>query len=463
MELNRQMIHNLMELISIPSYLTASKKDAPFGPAIDHALLYMLDMGKRDGFTVKNVDHYGGHIEFPGQTEEIAAVSAHLDVVPAGDLSKWTYPPFRPTLKDGRLYGRGALDDKGPLMAAYWAMKQLKDSRYQPFRTIRLILGCDEETDGVGMKYYLERERFPRLGFTPDGDFPLIYGEMGLMFCELSVKIQEETSPFRLLQFQGGSAANMVPDTACFVLECGDRTDDAKRRLKAFSHLHPEYDIQTVWNGTKLTASSFGVSAHGSSPEKGVNAISIACALLDTFMKESSAIKDFLTFYNRRLGFDLHGERLGKDFSDAISGRLIVNAGIISLKESRLSLALNLRYPVTASGADIMKTLIHAAREYNLTFTLLEDTPPLYFDRDNPLILTLLEAYRKNTKDRVSQPLVSAGATYARAIPNTVAFGAIFPGDPDLCHQTDEYIQTDRLAAACAIYADALKNLTMRP
>ncbi|MGI6012551.1 MAG: dipeptidase PepV [Ruminococcus sp.] len=459
MDLKDEMIHRLKELIAIPSYLTAPKENAPFGAAIDDALLYLLEIGTRDGFSIKNTDHYGGHIEFPGQTDEIVAVSAHLDVVPPGDLSKWTVPPFSPEVKDGRLYGRGALDDKGPLIAAYYAMKRLKESGFRPRRTIRLILGCDEETDGLGMNYYLEHENAPCLGFTPDGDFPVIHGEMGLLFCEIHAKMQPDSSSVRLIEFQGGAAPNMVPDTARFTLECQNQKEALSQRLERFLSFHPEYDLQHSWHNTKLQIIIRGKSAHGSAPENGINAVSLACALLENMLWEPSPLKNFLTFYNSRLGFDFHGERLGKVFSDSVSGPLIVNPGVISLKEGRLSLILNLRYPVTVSSADIMETLNQAVCSFGLSLTLLEDQPPLYFKREDPLIRTLLNVYQQHTQDKTSVPLISAGATYARAIPNTAAFGAIFPGDPDLCHQADEYIAVDRLMLASAIYEDALRRL----
>lgn len=462
MEFKDQIINHLSELIAIPSCLSSYEKDAPFGAAVRQALLYMLETGAKDGFSVKNVDNYGGHIEYPGQTSEIIAAAAHLDVVPPGDHKKWSAPPFSPVIKNGRIYGRGALDDKGPLMAVYYAMKRLKDSGYRPRRTIRLILGCDEETRGIGMKYYLGREKAPCAGFTPDGDFPVIHGEKGLLFCKISAKedMTSESSA-SLLEFQGGTVPNMVPDTARFSLECRNHLPLILERLKDFCHQNSRFDVQFTQHGTKLQVTVYGKSAHGSTPEKGLNSISIACLLLDDLLTDSSPAKNFLSFYNNHLGFDLNGQRIGRIFSDSVSGDLIVNPGIISM-EKGISLIINLRYPVTVSSAEIMQTLSRTAGRYGLTVTLLEDQPPLFYDRESPLIQTLLNSYRQYTKDTLSQPLISSGATYARSIPNTVAFGAIFPGDPDLCHQADEYIEINRLMTAVDIYTDALQKLDMQ-
>jgi predicted dipeptidase len=185
-----EMVETLRELCRFPSLAEATDPSAesPFGPAVQGALDYMLDKAARDGFAVKNVDNYGGHIDFPGKNAtaedpgDIVALVGHLDVVPVGDLSQWESDPFEMEIRDGKMYGRGTVDDKGPLLAAYFAVRALKEAGFVPEKTIRIMLGCDEETNWDGMEYYFEHMPRPDFGFTPDADFPVLNGEKDYNF-----------------------------------------------------------------------------------------------------------------------------------------------------------------------------------------------------------------------------------------------------------------------------------------
>lgn len=77
------------------------------------------------GFQTRDVDGHCGWCEY-GEGEEMVAVLCHLDVVPAGD--GWHYPPYDCTWAEGRIYGRGVIDDKGPAAAALYALKAVRDS-----------------------------------------------------------------------------------------------------------------------------------------------------------------------------------------------------------------------------------------------------------------------------------------------------------------------------------------------
>ena len=454
------LLHTVENLVRIPSVESASVPDAPFGQAVKEALVYMLTLGQEDGFVVKNVDNYGGHIEFPGETPDIIGIIAHLDVVPAGDPQKWITPAFDPVIRDNCLFGRGTLDDKGPLAAVYHAMRLLKESGYRPQKTIRLILGCDEETNWNGMRYYLEHERSPVCGFSPDGDFPVIHAEKGLLFSKFSYIIpNRESCNIRLLEFQGGTATNMVPDFHSFTLECGTLLPEILRKAERYLASHPQFHIEISVQDTQLTARVFGRSAHGAMPWDGMNAISIAFSFLDDLIPERHALSPFLTFYQDYIGFDLKGERLGRDFSDDVSGDLIVNTGLAELVDQTISITVNFRYPVTADASEITGQLSKLCEAKGITQETLEVLDPIYCSAGDPLVQTLLETYRQHTNDRDAVPLVSAGATYARAVPNTLAFGAMFPGDTDVCHQANEYISLDRLMSCLEIYTDVIQKL----
>lgn len=454
------LLNTIQQLVRIPSVESTPACDAPFGSAVKEALVYMLELGKKDGFLVKNVDNYGGHIEFPGETSEIVGITAHLDVVPEGDPEKWITPAFEPAIRDNCIFGRGTIDDKGPLACVYHAMKLLKESGYRPEKTIRLILGCDEETNWNGMRYYLEHEESPVCGFSPDGDFPLICAEKGLLYTKFSYHVPDTAgNGIVLLDFHGGTASNMVPDCAVFSLECGSDYEKISKAARAYAASHPEYPIEFLTENSRLTANISGISAHGMMPWEGLNAISIACALLAELLPKDHGAYPFFDFYQSCIGFDLKGERFGRDFADEASGALIVNTGLAAFEHGEISIIVNSRYPVTADIDEINNCLASLSASRHVKMEILEILEPLYCSPNAPLVQILLETYRHHSGDHDALPIISAGATYARATPNTLAFGPMFPGDDDVCHQTNEYISIDRLMTCLEIYTDVIPKL----
>ena len=205
----KEYLEDLFGLLRIDSVLKEQPevKDAPFGYGCVEALNYTLELGKKMGFKTKNIDNIAGYIEF-GEGKEILGILCHLDVVPVGE--GWTNPPFSPILKDGKIYARGSNDDKGPLMSSLYAMKILKDNGFKPNKRVRLIIGTDEETASRGIVRYLEKEEQPTIGFSPDADFPLIYGEKGIMSIDIISK--EVTSAIE--NIKSGDVYNVVPDKA---------------------------------------------------------------------------------------------------------------------------------------------------------------------------------------------------------------------------------------------------------
>ncbi|MEG1930609.1 MAG: Sapep family Mn(2+)-dependent dipeptidase, partial [Anaerovorax sp.] len=276
-EYKDDMVTMLQELIAIPSVESQAEPDAPFGRGVADAFLYMLKKGEDEGFHVENVDNYGGHIEFGGYTldahgavvgtcEEAVGILGHLDVVPVG--GNWDFPPFGGEISDGKVYGRGAADDKGPVVAAFYAMKGLKEAGFVPEKKVRLILGLDEETNWMGMDRYLAKVKAPEMAFTPDGDFPVIHGEMGIMIFELAKKLgKNQTKGLTLRTVTGGNAANMVADQARAVLR-GPSYQAVKEALQAFRK-ETGYEIKEKGIGKSLELTVQGISAHGARPESG--------------------------------------------------------------------------------------------------------------------------------------------------------------------------------------------------
>lgn len=476
-----EMITTLKELIAIPSVVSEPVDDMPFGENVHKAFSYMLKKAEDEGFEVCNTDNYGGHIEFGGQifdedgdvvgvSDECMGIVGHLDVVPEGN--DWDHEPFGGEIEDGKLYGRGAIDDKGPVVAAFYAMKALKEAEAYPAKKVRLILGLDEETNWEGMSYYLSKVKAPDFGFTPDSEFPAIHGEMGIIIFDIAKKLKApKDKGLELRNLKGGQAPNMVPDSARAVLFDADSQsyemikaavaafrDEKKESADEFADGRAAIHCKGIGKSLEITVK--GVSAHGSSPEDGLNAISIMMEFLGRLNFVSDDVTDFIEFYNRHIGYELDGKALGADFEDEPSGRLILNAGTIELDRKAVSLAVNIRYPVTFSAEEVYESIMPALDEYELGIVKGKDEAPIFIPADDPFIETLMDIYRQHTGDKDSRPVVSGGGTYARMFKDCVAFGGMFPGEPDTMHQKNEYIDIENFVMMTKIYADAIYRLT---
>lgn len=473
-----EMTEMLSELVQIRSVEgvpeeTAEKGLMPFGAGVQAALEYMLDKAKQDGFDTENVDNYGGHIEFGGYTlsadgeitgtsDEVMGILGHLDVVPEG--TGWDLDPYSGKIEDGKVFGRGSEDDKGPVLAAYYAMKALKNSGFAPEKKVRLILGLDEETNWKGMDYYFSKVAPPSFGFTPDADFPAIHGEKGILVFQLAKKFSKSVGKgLELRSMSGGSAPNMVADHARAVVR-----DSSTRSAEVYADLRARAAAYREETGRKITVrgigknleiTAAGVSAHGAVPWKGENAISILADFLGGFSFVNEDASEFLEFYNRCIGFETDGTSLGCGLSDEPSGKLVLNVGMIELSPESASVTINVRYPVTLSAEDVYETLSPVLREYDLGVVKGKSQDPVYMPADSPLITTLMEVYREHTGDTESKPLIIGGGTYARACSGIVAFGPLFPGDPASAHQKNEWVAVDKLVLAAKIYADAIARL----
>ncbi|MDK2866258.1 MAG: succinyl-diaminopimelate desuccinylase [Clostridiales bacterium] len=448
------LIEALKGLIDIDSTEGQATAAYPFGEGVAKALHYMLALGKSYGFKTENIDEYAGYIEF-GDGAEMLGILCHLDVVPAGD--GWTYPPFKGTLVGDRLYGRGTLDDKGPAMACLFAMKRLKDSGYKPSRRIRLILGTNEESGSKCMDYYVEHAEIPTLAFSPDADFPVIHGEMGILLFELKKTFSDrlEDGGVRLLSVKGGTAPNMVPDTAEAVLI------DTK----------PVIPILEAYNETKGTSLSYertgetliirasGVSAHASTPEKGKNAIAALLGFLDLIDLEIGDAANFVRFFNRTVGTETDGTSFHLNLKDAYNP-LVFNLGMIDLNETEASVTINIRYPITLKEADVRRGIDATLSNSGIQIGNWLNIDPLFYEKDHPLVATLMDVYRAFTGDLKAEPITIGGGTYARSVPNAVAFGALFEDSEDLMHQKDEYISLNDLSKMLTIFEKAIRALS---
>lgn len=436
----------LQGVLRIRSVENLGENGTVFGQGVADCLDDVLKLGESMGFTACDVDGYCGYLEY-GSGEELITVLGHLDVVPEG--TGWTYPPYAAEIHDGKIYARGAIDDKGPMMAALYALKAVKDSGTALNRRVRLLFGLNEETGCQCVKHYVDKgEELPVLGFTPDGDFPIIHGEKGICTVLYHYDLQPGAKVIR--RFFGGSALNMVSAAATADLAWpeAERAQVLLRRAEGVT-------VAETAEGLRVTA--VGKSAHGSKPELGISAITRLAAFLAELPLEENS-RAFAEAVASLYPQNTIGEALGIDLRDEVSGPMVVNLGTAATDGSTVTLGVNLRVPVTFGAADYHDTMTAAMAKAGFRESDFHFTEPLYVPAESPLIRKLQQVYETETGESAFLEVIGGG-TYAKTMPNIVAFGPIFPGENCVEHEPDEFIALDSLKKMTEIYAAAIVAL----
>lgn len=437
-----EIVKRLGELVSINSEQGDAEEGAPFGIGPKKALETALDMLSKDGMKTVNLDNYIGYGEI-GEGDQLIAVVGHLDVVPARKEDGWNTDPYQMVEKDGILYGRGVSDDKGGVVASMIALKIIQDMGVPLTKRIRLIMGCNEETGSECLKYYVEHDEQPDYGFTPDGDFPCINGEKGMMAAHY---VSKRTG---IRDIDGGTAGNIVC-SKCYIVV--DKCTFSKKKLEDyFNNNNIEYEIIDQDDTVKIVVQ--GVAAHASTPALGVNAIAyLLCGL-----KESGYQDPFVDFYCSRIGLHTDGEGLGLNLKDEYSD-LTLNCGYIHMKDGVISGNIDVRFPVTMTGKQIVKACSGYLSGDGGEIIIDGTHDPLYYSTDTPLVECLTDAYRDVTGD-MREPLVIGGGTYAKGINNTIAFGCAFPDKDYKIHNANEWCPVDDLVKQVEIYVAGILKL----
>ncbi|MHA6166298.1 dipeptidase PepV [Bacillus mojavensis] len=449
------LIRDTQEFLRINSVMdeTTAGPGKPFGEGVNASLTSLLELGEKEGFTTKNLDGFAGHIEW-GEGEDIVGVLCHVDVVPPGD--GWTSDPFSADIRNGRIYARGAIDDKGPTMAAFYALKIVKDMNLPLSKRVRIIIGTDEESDWRCVEHYFKHEEMPTLGFAPDADFPIINAEKGIIDASLLIPhhhTNKAASETVLASFTSGLRLNMVPDAAEAVLE-GSNIEEVLASFQDMLRATDQKGAAEIENG-QLILRMHGLSCHAMEPNNGVNAgIKLAEFLSRTELDEAG--QHFVQVVTDKFSDDTRGKKLNIACEDDISGELTLNVGALRYTEGQGGeLGINIRYPVTAESK-MIRDAFESASEFELGE--FKDSKPHHVSADHPLVKTLQKVYEGQLGKKAD--LISiGGGTYARSLEAGVAFGPLFPGRPDSAHQKDEYIEIDDLLRATALYAQAIYEL----
>ena len=431
-----QFKDDLGKLISANSKNAPADGDAPFGKGVQLALETALKITGDFGFkTMIDPEGYYGYAEI-GEGEEMLGVLGHLDVVPADDIDAWNTHPFELTEKDGIFYGRGVIDDKGPMFASIYALKILLDNGAKLNKRIRFIFCTDEESLWRGVKKYIANEEHPKYGFTPDADFPLLYAEKGLV--EYNLIANDETAE----DFTGGTAFNAVADKASVPY-----TDEIAAMMDSLGYKYEKA-------GDRLVAK--GKAAHAMVPEEGINAIlHLAEALVKTG-KTGTMLRFLTEKANDPFGVPVFG-----DISDSVSGKLKFNVGLVDFKPGIQTVGIDIRFPVTYEKEKVDKALEDAGKAYGVRVEQFDYLRSIYIDVDTPLVKSLMQAYQDVTGDMESQPISTGGATFARSMENIIAFGALMPGADKTEHQANECVPVADMKKAIEIYARAFELLAV--
>lgn len=451
-----EIIKSTCELIQIPSVHEESEDiSKPFGEGTEKALEYILELGKKLGFKTKNIDGYCGYIEF-GEGKEILGIIGHLDVVPEGE--GWTYEPFGGEIKDGKIYGRGAIDDKGPVIASLYAMKAVKEQANVNKR-VRLILGLNEERDWKCINYYKEHEESPTIGFSPDADFPCIYAEKGILTVYLKQKYQYNRDIVITNIDCKDNAINVVPKYCQIDLKVNSNNINRKELIEYAKQkiIENKFNIE-IQDDENISIIAHGISSHAAHPDLGKNAISMALIIVNDILQKYNLQIELLDKFSKLIGMQYNGENLGINKQDE-SGKLTLNVGNCKIDENTIEIGMNLRIPITISIEEIenrLKKIVEESKELQLNIEGRKQ--PLYIPKDNKLVQILCDTFNEVTGNN-AKPIAIGGATYARAFENCVSFGANMPGDKDMCHQVDEFIEINNLITSCQIYAEAIYKL----
>ena len=428
---------DLRELVSFNSVYADDEK--PFGSTNRKVLDKALELMNEKGLRTENVDYYCGFGE-TGSGDKLIGILAHLDVVPAGE--GWNTDPFVMVEKDGFVYGRGVSDDKGGAVASMYALKYLIDEKYPLKKRVRLILGCNEETGSACIAHYVEKKGQIDYGFTPDGNFPGIYAEKGMYMAQVV------GHGSRVIDIKGGEASNVVCKKVNAVVPEGSFDEE---EFKTFlDERNVKYDIEHEGN-VKITV--YGVAAHASMPDLGVNAISHLFEALNAAGFDDS----FISWFHEHFALTVHGELAGFETIKDKESDTSINFGVIRKEGDEIHMSLDMRFPVMATSEKVCG-LMNFADENN-ELRVMELVEPLYFDINTPMIKALKKAYEDVTGDKESKMEAIGGGTYAKAIHNCIAFGCEFAGEDNHIHDANECLDLENFKKQVEIYVEAIKNL----
>ena len=441
LEYKEDIIADLTELIAIESVSGIKDQCTP-------ALEWMMKKAQSFGLTTKTYDDVAGHVEL-GSGGKLCATLAHLDVVPPGN--NWDSLPFELSVGDGYMYGRGIADDKGAALINLYCLKALKDSGIIGKNTIRAIYGTSEETGMQDMDVYFANEPVPDMSFTPDNRYGICRCEKGILQLELYADTHTGTT---LTQLHSGKAVNAVPDTAYALLDCTETEDHQLLRLADAKK--GTFEFYYTIDG--LMVLSRGKAAHASEPEDGHNA---AVALVDLLASNFSlpSLGSICSFIESCVGLQTNGVKMGLKMRDSVSGPLTLSVGTVHIDEGYATCTIDIRYPSTMNGENVLSIVKKAAANENLNVKVLNHNLPLNIDENSELIKLLSDSYETIMGEKPDL-YSTGGGTYARVLGgNGVAFGPVFKDEISNIHNANECLSVDKFFKHAQICLETLYRM----
>lgn len=449
------MLNDLMDLIRINSQKSEALLDKPFGEGPAQVLEEALKKAEAMGFKTRNYDYYVGTVDF-NEEEKQLDILVHLDVVPATE--EWTVTkPFEPVIRDGRVYGRGSSDDKGPAIAVLYAMKAIKDLNIPLHKNVRLILGTDEECGGSDIDYYYQREKEAPMTFSPDANFPVINVEKGGLRGKIIGQFEKSSALPMILSIEGGDKVNTVPGRAVAKVK-GFTSDEIKKHcITVEKSTGIIFEVQM--EGAVCVITAKGRSAHAADPEKGNNAITGLLKLLVGMpFAQSVGFSQLKAFYEYFPHGDWLGKYIGVSMYDERSKELTLSINLLSYEENGMEISFDCRAPLCANNENVRDVIKKKLRELNMALQDGGMYPPHYVEEDSEFVQTLLKCYELYS-GKPGRCLSIGGGTYVHGIKNGVAFGGIMEDVDTNMHGINEFMPIEDLITSTAIFAEAIISL----
>lgn len=443
-----QMLEDIKKIVAVRSVKGNPEQDKPYGPEPAAALECMEEIVKEHGLSTRNVDGYMLEVNLNDKPDGLG-ILCHLDVVHEG--SGWTTPPYEMDIRDGRIYGRGVADNKGPAIASLYAMKCVRELGIDLNKNVRLMLGTDEECGSSDLVEYWKRATPPPYCFSPDAAFPVYNIEKGRFGPHFTAAFEESLELPRVIRISGGNAVNIVPDEAEAEIEGMDietvtrLAEDCSRKL--------EIKFSTEEKGGRILIKAKGVSTHASYPEDGNNALTGILALIASMPMAGSEGFEYIKAAAELLPHgDWLGEAAGIKMSDELSGPLTCNLGTFEYTVSSLDGGIDIRSPICGGKENVALAMEKNFGDRGMDLSTTDMVLPHHVPEELPFIQTLMHHFEDVTGIK-GECLAMGGGTYVHGMKNSVAFGAAFPDTDTFAHAPDEYAIIEELEACVKIFA----------
>ena len=449
-----QMLEDLKTLVRINSQRGEASPGRPYGEGPAKALEEAARMMSEYGLNVKDYDHCVVTGTF-GDQEKGLDILAHLDVVPVTDA--WTVTkPFEPKIVDGRIYGRGTADDKGPAIAALYAIRAVKEAGVPLKKSVSLILGSDEECGSSDLPHYYSKEEEAPCTFSPDADYPVINLEKARLASHFEAAFDPDKNEKALVSLHAGDKVNVVPANAAAVLR-GIRKNEIEQQAAGIQEKTGTTVLVTdTEDGCRIQVT--GAAAHGSMPECGNNALTALLGLLDAILPDSQTASLVRSMAKLFPHGDTKGTALGIAMGDEQSGDLSMNLGILHIENGVLSGQFDVRAPLCANNENVTARIAGKLKEAGITMEEDQLTPVHYVPADTPFVQTLLQTYEEYF-GKPGKPIYTGGGTYVHELKRGVAFGCMVPETDNHMHGDDEFMEIDMLVRSAKIFASVIRKI----